>query len=142
MELLDEKQQKLIIASIKEAENETSGEIKIHIEAKCDSGDPYERALEVFKYLSLHKTALRNGVLFYLAYEDRKFAIVGDKGINEKVGQSFWDTTKDLMIHNFKNENFTKGLTEGIKETGDKLKYYFPFKSNDQNEISDDISFG
>jgi uncharacterized membrane protein len=142
MFILSELQQKNIVSAIKLAETNTSGEIKLHIEEKCSSDDPMIRAEEVFKYLSLHKTALRNGVLFYLAYEDRKFAILGDKGINLKVGQRFWESTKDLMARNFKDGEFEKGLCLGIKEAGEQLKAYFPFQSEDINEISDEISRG
>lgn len=142
MELLQEEQQKLIIAAIKRAENNTSGEIKVHIEANCNKSDAIDRAKYIFKYLALHKTALRNGVLFYLAYEDRKFAIIGDSGINDKVGQQFWDSTKSLLIQNFKESKFTEGLVKGIEEAGIQLEKYFPFNSDDTNEISDEISFG
>ena len=82
------------------------------------------------------------GVLFYLAHEDHKFAILGDKGINEKVGQTFWDSTKDLLRENFKKGDFEKGLTLGITEAGNQLKHYFPYNTDDKNEISDEISRG
>lgn len=142
MFILSDTQQKKIVEAIKLAEKNTSGEIKVHIEAKCSTSDAMERASEVFEYLLLHKTAQRNGVLFYLAHEDHKFAILGDKGINEKVGQSFWDSTKDLLRENFKKGDFEKGLTSGITEAGNQLKHYFPYNTDDKNEISDEISRG
>jgi uncharacterized membrane protein len=90
----------------------------------------------------MHKTKLRNGVLFYLAVKDRKFAILGDAGINAKVPEGFWDNIKDTMLNHFKNGEFARGLSEGIKMTGEQLKKHFPWKSDDVNELSDEISFG
>ena len=142
MYILSELQQKNIIAAIKLAEKNTSGELKVHIEENCVGGDPMVRAKEVFAYLSLQKTAQRNGVLFYLAFEDRKFAVFGDKGINEKVGQTFWNSTKELMKTYFQKEDFENGLCLAITEAGNKLKHYFPYNTDDKNEISDEISRG
>ncbi len=140
--LLSESDQKNIVEAITEAERQTSGEIKVHVEKKCPSENPVARAGEIFELLSLHKTALRNGVLIYLAYEDHKFAILGDKGINEKVGQGFWDSTRNMLSFHFRKGEFTEGLCNGIFEAGQQLKKYFPFQPGDVNELPDEISFG
>lgn len=138
---LSKEEQQQIIQAIQAAEKETSGEIRLHIEAKC-KGDPLERAKEVFAKLKMHQTALRNGVIVYLAVQDRKFAIWGDKGINEKVGQDFWHDVKDLMAEHFKKNEFATGLIKGIALIGQKLKEFFPYQKDDVNELPDDISFG
>lgn len=135
----EEKEQ--IVAAIKNAELNTSGEIRVHIENHCKL-DVMDRAAEVFAILKLHKTALRNGVLFYLAVKDHKFAILGDAGINEKVPKGFWDNIKDHITGLFKEGKIAAGLSEGIKMTGNQLKEHFPVAENDINELSDDISFG
>ena len=132
---------KLIVSAIKQAEAKTSGEIRVHIETRCKS-DVLDRAASVFKSLSMHKTKERNGVLFYLSINDRKFAIIGDTGINAVVPADFWDTTKEIVINHFKTGEFTRGLIEGIELTGKHLKQYFPHQKNDVNELSDDISYG
>lgn len=137
----DEEQQS-IIEAIQEAEKQTSGEVKVHIEKKCPTGDVMERAKEVFLFLHLHETAERNGVLFYLAYEDRKFAVLGDKGIDEKVTADFWNSTKDLLRSHFAKGEYKEGLSRGIQEAGIQLKKHFPYQSGDINELPDDISFG
>ncbi|WP_149240682.1 TPM domain-containing protein [Dyadobacter sp. 32] len=137
-----EEEQQLIIQAIKQAEKQTSGEIKVHIEKKCTHPDVMERAREVFGLLQLHMTEARNGVLFYLAYEDRKFAVLGDKGIYEKVSLHFWDSTKDLLRSHFSSNQFATGLCEGIREAGIQLKIHFPYQTGDINELPDDISFG
>ena len=98
-------------------------------------------ATKVFEKLGMHNTELRNGVLFYLAVEDKKFAILGDKGINEAVPSDFWNIVKNLMIEEFKKEEFTVGLCQGIELAGDKLKNHFPYQKEDKNELSNDISF-
>jgi uncharacterized membrane protein len=133
-------QQAQILASVKEAEKETSGEIRVHIETSF-TGDVLDRAAWVFKKLDMHKTNDRNGVLFYLAVNDRKFAIIGDAGINSKVPAGFWNQISELLVKNFKEEKFTEGLTEGIILAGKQLQVHFPFKKDDVNELPDDISF-
>jgi uncharacterized membrane protein len=139
---LSEADQARIVDAIKEAEMNTSGEIKVHIEQECPDADPLVRAKFVFEYLALHKTVLRNGVLFYLAHGDRKFAVLGDKGIDQAVTSVFWDSTKEILRNYFSRELYTDGLCEGIAEAGKQLKKHFPYQSNDRNEIPDDISFG
>jgi uncharacterized membrane protein len=133
-------QQRSIRKAIENAELNTSGEIRVHLESKCKI-EPKERAIEVFEKLKMHETALRNGVLFYLAVEDKKFAIIGDKGINEQVGDQFWDEVKELMLLEFKREQFSVGLCQGIEMTGFKLKAHFPHQKDDVNELTNDISF-
>jgi uncharacterized membrane protein len=134
-------QQALILASVKEAELATSGEIRVHIETSC-SEDVLDRASWVFKKLGMSKTADRNGVLFYLAVTDRKFAIIGDAGINAKVPAGFWDGISALLQKNFREGKFTEGLSEGIVLAGKQLKTHFPYSKDDVNELSDEISFG
>ncbi|HCI56467.1 MAG TPA: TPM domain-containing protein [Bacteroidales bacterium] len=129
-----------ILEAIKEAEKNTSGEIRVHIETRCKE-DVLDRAAWIFRKLGMDKTRERNGVLFYLAVKDRKFAIIGDAGINSKVPEGFWNQIKEIMEKNFKEGHFAEGLSEGIKLAGEKLKEYFPYNRDDINELSDDISF-
>ena len=129
-----------VVEAIRQAELNTSGEIKVHIENHC-RGDVEERSLFVFNRLKLNETKLRNGVLIYLAVKDRKFAILGDEGINNVVEDGFWNDVKDLMQSRFKESRFAEGLEEGIMRCGEKLKTFFPYQTNDINEISDEISY-
>ncbi len=133
-------QQAQILASVREAEMETSGEIRVHIETSF-SGEVLDRAAWVFKKLGMHNTADRNGVLFYLAVNDKKFAIIGDAGINSKVHAGFWDDISELLKKNFKEGKFTEGLSEGILLAGKHLKIHFPYRKDDVNELPDEISF-
>jgi uncharacterized membrane protein len=130
-----------IVESIEKAELETSGEIRFHLESNC-KGDALSRAIQVFKNLKMHKTDLQNGTLIYLATEDKKYAIVGDKGINEKVPDDFWDDVKNTMSEKFKNNEFVSGISEAVLKVGEKLKEYFPHQADDINELSDDVSIG
>jgi len=134
-------QQKQIVEAIKQAEYNTSGEIRVHIEKQCKI-DVLDRAANVFAMLKMHKTQLRNGVLFYLSIEDRKFAILGDAGINANVPENFWDSVKETVLEQFKIGNQTEGLIKGIIMAGEKLKIHFPYQKDDINELSDEISFG
>ncbi len=133
-------QQSQILTAVKEAEEATSGEIRVHIETAF-SGDVLDRAAWVFRKLGMHKTALRNGVLIYLSVEDRKYAIIGDAGINAKVPEGFWKRISELMQKNFKEGKFTEGLSEGILLAGEQLKTHFPHQKDDVNELPDEISF-
>jgi len=133
-------QQAEILASVKVAEKATSGEIRVHIETVCKE-DVLDRAAWIFSKLNMHRTAERNGVLFYLAVSDRKFAILGDSGINARVPKGFWDEIKELMQNHFRQGKFTEGLSKGIIMAGSQLKAHFPYQKEDVNELPDDISF-
>ena len=135
----DEKEK--ITLAIKEAELNTSGEIRVHIEGKCRE-EVMDRAVYIFEKLGMHKTELRNGVLFYLAVNDHKFAILGDAGINQVVPDDFWDEIKKSMLDFFSEKQFSEGLSQGIKMAGEQLKNHFPYQKDDINELSDEISFG
>ena len=136
-----EADKKLIIDAIEKAELETSGEIRVHIEEKCTE-DLLDHAAFIFEELEMHKTELRNGVLFYVSYEDHKLAILGDSGINAVVPDGFWINIKDHLIKQFKSGNYAGGLSEGILMAGEQLKKHFPYQSDDINELSNEISFG
>lgn len=136
------KQGKLQIEqAIKEAELDTSGEIRVHVESKCTS-DPLQRAVYVFNYLKMYNTAARNGVLIYVAVESRKFAIIGDAGINKVVPDNFWNSIKEKMGEAFSQGRYVEGLAQAVKEAGESLKQYFPYRTDDINEQPDEISFG
>lgn len=127
--------------AIKEAELNTSGEIRVHLAKKCTT-DVLDCAADIFAQLKMHKTEQRNGVLFFLAVNTRQFAILGDAGINEKVPEDFWNDVKNEVISNFKQEKFAEGLSNGIIMAGEKLKEHFAYQSDDVNELSDEISIG
>jgi len=133
-------EKKQITDAIAEAELNTSGEIRLHVEGKCKI-DVLDRAAYVFEKLEMHQTAQRNGVLFYLAVYDRKFAILGDGGINQLVPENFWDEIKKTMLGYFKEAKFADGLSKGILMAGEQLKANFPYQTDDVNELSDEISF-
>ena len=140
MALFTEQEQHQIRKAIESAERNTSGEIRICVEKTC-SQEVLDRAANYFKKLNMHKTRLRNGVLIYLSTVDRKFAIIGDAGINKVVPQNFWDQTKETMLAQFKYGNLTEGIITGITMAGDQLKKYFPATDSDKNELPDDIAF-
>ncbi len=140
MKFLSKKQGERVVAAIRVAENQTSAEIKVHIAKNC-SGDPMDRAKELFMQLGLEKTAQRNGILIYVASEDRKSAILGDMGIDQKVGQDYWQETLNEMVEMFKKGKNAEGLCYAIESIGSQLKEHFPYQSDDVNELSDDISY-
>jgi uncharacterized membrane protein len=140
-EFLGKENEKLIKEAINKAEKMTSGEICLHIESSCKE-NVLDRAAWIFKTLEMHKTAQRNGVLIYLSTDDRKFAIIGDAGINAVVPHGFWDSVKTIMVNHFSASEYAEGLIAGIVMAGEKLKEFFPYQKDDQNELSDEISYG
>ena len=138
--ILNKEEDRRVVEAIKQAELNTSGEIKVHIENHCRESVE-QRSLFIFNHLKLNKTQQRNGVLIYLAAKDRSFAILGDEGINKVVEEGFWNDIRDLMAAAFKEGRFAEGLEQGIQRCGEKLKAYFPYQSDDINEIPDDISY-
>ena len=134
--------EKVITEAIQEAERNTSGEIRVHIENNCES-DVLDRATEVFAQLHMHLTRQRNGVLFYVAIKDHKFAVLGDAGINAIVPDHFWEDITAEVISYFKKQEYAAGLAKGVIMAGEQLKSHFPYSDKgDLNELSDDISFG
>ncbi|RNC79385.1 MAG: TPM domain-containing protein [Balneola sp.] len=139
---LTKEEEKTIVAAIKEAENNTSGEVRVHIEDRCKANDAITRAKEVFADLNMHETELKNGVIIYIATKDHKMAIWGDEGIHEKVGQDFWNSEIELMKKYFQADDYESGLRDAILLVGQKLKEFFPYQSDDVNELDDEISYG
>lgn len=146
-DFLTSEEEAAIIDAIRAAEKNTSGEIRVHIEGSSSPDniktiDAYDRAANVFDMLHMENTQQRNGVLFYIAIDDRTLVILGDKGINDVVDPSFWESTKDIIIGHFKKGDMKNGLVEGILKAGEQLKKYFPYNKGDKNELSDEISVG
>jgi len=140
-DFLSEEEEQEIVKAIRIAEQNTSGEIRVHIE-KSTQIDAFNRAMDIFHFLKMDNTKLENGVLIYVAVEDKNFVIYGDKGINDVVSNDFWDNTKDVMQSHFKTGNFKQGLIEGVLKAGKALETYFPWKQDDTNELSNEISKG
>ena len=150
-DFLTKAEEQEIVEAISKAEKNTSGEIRIHIEndsslkgeqAKQTSMAAIDRAMEVFRSLNMENTQKRNGVIIYVAVKSKQFAIYGDKGIDEKVADDFWNCTKDAMQNHFQNGNFKQGLIDGILNAGEQLQKHFPYQENDLDELTNEISRG
>ena len=140
-DFLTKEEEQEIVEAIGIAEKNTSGEMRVHIE-KENTIAAIDRAVEVFHHLNMEKTKERNGVIIYVAVKSKHFAIYGDKGIHDIVGNDFWNSTKDVMANHFKNGNFKQGLIDGILKAGEQLKSHFPHQDDDTNELSNEISKG
>ena len=140
MAVFNDEEQQRIRTAIEDAEKHTSGQLRVCVEKTC-SENTLDRAAKYFHQLDMHKTRLRNGVLIYVATVDRKFAIIGDAGINKVVPPNFWDDTKEDMLEHFKLGDLVEGIVTGIEIAGEHLNKYFPHKKSDSNELSDDIAF-
>lgn len=141
MSLFNEEEQLQLRKAIEEAERHTSGELRVCVEKTC-SEDVLHRAAEYFHKLNMHHTKHRHGVLIYLATVDRKFAIIGDKGIDKVVPADFWDSTKDVMLQHFKKGELVEGLATGLCLAGEQLEKYFPHSDGiKMNDKPDNIAF-
>lgn len=138
---LSASEEEAIVAAIRDAEKNTSGEIRVHIENTCNN-DVFEHAMEVFHYLKMDNTKEQNGVLIYVAVSKKEFVIYGDKGINEAVGNDFWNSTKDTIANHFKNGEFAKGIIKGVENAGEELSRYFPWMHGNEDELDNSISKG
>jgi len=127
-------------AAIKNAERDTSAEIKLVVARHCWS-DIKNKASGIFKKLGLDKTKEHNGVLILFIVTNREFLVYGDQGIHEKVGQDFWNDIRDRMSADFHEGRFADGICDGIELIGKKLAEYFPHKRGDINEIADEIVY-
>ena len=138
-EFLARLDQARIVGAIQDAERATSGEIRIHVQPKAFGGDIRTVAEKTFERLGMTKTALRNGVLLFIATEEQRFVILGDQGIHEKVPAGFWDEIAAKLTIRFKNEEFTDGIIEAIEAAGAHLGQFFPRAADDVNELPDTI---
>lgn len=140
-DFLTAEEEQEIVEAILQAEKNTSGEIRVHIEAHTRA-DHYERAKELFHLLKMDNTKEENGVLIYVAVNDRKFAICGDKGIDRVVPKDFWESTKNTIEKHFREGAYKTGIVAGILKAGTELEHHFPWKHDDTNELSNEISKG
>lgn len=138
-----EKEQQQIIQAVQQAEQRTSGEIRIFIENHCKYMDALDRAAEIFFRLKMEQTKDRNGVLLYIAMKDRQLAVFGDEGIHQKVGTEYWNREIDLLIGKFNSKDRAEGISSCVKDIGEALHQHFPYnRDTDKNELPDDIVFG
>jgi len=140
-DFLTEAEEQRIVEAIRDAEIATSGEVRVHIERKSPV-DIIERAKEVFYFLKMENTKDKNGILFYVAVDDKKFAIIGDEGIDKVVPENFWKSVTHTVTSEFAKGERVNGLVLGILEAGQKLQHYFPYQKDDKNELSNEISKG
>lgn len=138
-----EEEKAQLVSAIQQAEQRTSGEIRIFLESRCRFVDPVDRAKEIFLQLRMHETAERNATLIYIAFDDHQLAVLGDEGIHKRVGQTYWEAEVNKMISEFKSEHIIEGICQVVYDIGEALKQHFPYDSeSDKNELPDDIVFG
>lgn len=140
-DFFSEAEKEAVVNAIRTAELHTSGEIRVHVDDRCD-GDAYERAVKVFLHLNMDRKPFRNAVLIYVAVKDKKFSVIGDEAIHEKVGDTYWKTVSRQLHNDFKEGRFTQGILNSIQTIGQTLATYFPDVDElDRNNLPDDISF-
>ena len=139
-EFLEKLDQQRITTAIQEAEQETSGEVRVHVQPKAIGGEIRTVAERTFERLGMTKTALRNGVLLFIATEEQRFVILGDRGIDEKVPAGFWDEIAAKLTIRFSKGELTEGIVEAVAAAGQQLREYFPRAAGDVNELSDSIN--
>ena len=141
-EFFTPKQQQQMVDAIRNAEKNTSGEVRVFIESKCKYVDPVERAKEIFFSLKMENTKDRNAVLLYLALDDHQLALFADEGIYQRLGAEYWNVEVKKIISAFTKDNYTGGICLVVEDIGDALTAEFPYASDDKNELPDEIIFG
>lgn len=133
----------LIVKAIRQAEKNTSGEVRVYVESHCSWLDAMDRAAEIFYSLKMENTDQRNAVMVYIAIKDRQLAVFGDEGIHQKVGTDYWNRVVADMLSSFNRHDYSKGIAECVIQIGDALKQHFPYdRDTDKNELPDEIVFG
>lgn len=141
--LLSEEETRIIVKAIRQAEEQTSGEVRVFIESRCRYMDALDRASELFFSLKMDKTVQRNAVLVYVALKDHQLAIFGDEGIHQLVGAGYWQQRVEEMIASFNKEDYAEGIGSCVIQIGQALQQHFPYdKKTDKNELPDTIVFG
>lgn len=139
MVTLDKQAKDEISRAIARAEARTSGEIRVHLKRRCGA-DTLSQAIKDFEKLGMHRTKDHSGVLIFIALESHAFAILGDRGIHEKVGAAFWDETRDIMRDHFRNGRLKEGILAGVESAGRKLQAFFPRQASDRDELSNTVT--
>ena len=139
-DFIDDRGERRILEAIGRAERHSSGEIRVHLH-QGGGEDVYQRAVETFERLEMHKTRLRNGILIYVDTRRRRFAVIGDEGIHRKVGQDFWEQIRDILAEHFRQGQYTDGIVRAIDAIGLALAEHYPYSDDNINELPDEISF-
>ena len=135
-----------IAAAVSRVEQAAAAEVRVHLErrvhhARGEAPDALTRAQVVFHHLGMHRTAHRNGVLVYLALEDRKLAIVGDEAIHARVGDSYWEGVRDLMVRHLRAEAPRDAVVHAVEDLGRVLAQHFPRRPGDAGgELPNEVS--
>ena len=142
-EFFTDEEKQSIIDAVRNAEQRTSGEVRVFVESRCRYVNAIDRAVEIFENLQMQKTELRNATLVYVAIKDKQLAVFGDEGIHQKVGNEYWANEVVKMINAFNRDNIAEGIRQCVLNIGEALATHFPFdRSTDKNELPDDIVFG
>jgi len=138
-----EEENRLIVKAIRQAEKNTSGEVRVFVESRCTWVDAIDRAAEIFFSLKMEKTEQRNAVLVYVAVKDHQLAVFGDEGIHKKVGMTYWNNVLNEMLSGFNQKDYARAIADCVIQIGNALQSNFPFdKDTDKNELPDSIVFG
>ncbi|TKK70870.1 TPM domain-containing protein [Ilyomonas limi] len=138
-----EEQKQRIVQAVQQAERQTSGEVRVYVESKCRFVDALDRAAEIFFQLQMDKTTLHNGVLVYVAVDDKQVAVYADEGIHAKAGRQYWLGTVAAMLQHFRQEHVAEGICSAVLKIGEALVHHFPYDATtDKNELPDNIVFG
>lgn len=134
-------QKSVIEQAIADLEKKTSAELRVYVERKKVDADrsALQQATFLFQQLEMEKTALRNGVLIYLALQSKQCAIVGDQGIDQYVEADFWQRACDLIVEQAKQKQYTQGIVNAIAMIGERLAQHFPYQEDDKNELPNEV---
>ena len=142
--LMSAEESAIIVEAINEAERNTTGEIRVFVESRCNYVDAWDRAWQVFHHLEMSKTQHRNAVLVYIATLDKQVAIIADEAIFKKVGgPEYWVKELEMIKQGGRNQQLAQGVVNAINDIGVALHEHFPHKGgSNKNELPNEIVFG
>ncbi len=129
-----------IVKAIGEAEKNTTAEIRVYLSKRWLDRHPYHRAKTLFFKHGMDQTKHRNGTMLYVNLRCKKFAIFGDEGIHQKVGQSYWDLIAKNLALDLKSTHSENAIARAVFSVGEKLKEFFASDGTENpNELSDAV---
>jgi uncharacterized membrane protein len=128
--------------AVREAEGHTTGEIRVALARFYFWGDVRRAAARTFERLGMRRTRQRNGVLIFVAPWRRRFAILGDDGLRDRVAPEFWQGLVGPLAEAFRVGDATGGLARAVAAVGAELAAHFPAGGGgaNPNELSDTVA--
>ena len=113
-----------IARAIAEAEEGTTGRIAVRVIPDA-TVDAFERAKAEFGRIGLHRHDDGNAALIFVAPKARRFAVIGDRALHERVGDAFWGDVVNELQPYFARGEISNGVVHAVGRLGEAFKAHF-----------------